>query len=111
MPTGEQKPTEPVHSAAPANPEAGSGSVPNINPGSGAPTGEQKQPTEPGHNAAPVNPEAGSGSVPNINPQSGVPTGQHPVEAAVAPTQGEMMSKRKFNINPFNNETNERNDK
>jgi hypothetical protein len=61
--------------------------------------GEQMQPTEPGHNAAPVNPEAGSGSVPNINPQSG------------APTQGEMMSKRKFNINPFNNETNERNDK
>ena len=40
-----------------------------------------------------------------------MPTGQHPVEAAVAPTQGEMMSKRKFNINPFNNETNERNDK
>ena len=110
-PTGEQKPTEPVHNAALENSEAGSGSVPNINPGSGAPTGEQKQPTEPGHNAAPVNPEAGSGSVPNINPQSGVPTGQHPVEAAVAPTQGEMMSKRKFNINPFNNETNERNDK
>ena len=99
-PTGEQKqPTEPVHNTAPVNPEAGSGSVPNINPGSGAPTGEQKQPTEPVHNAAPVNPEAGSGSVPNINPQSG------------APTQGEMMSKRKFNINPFNNETNERNDK
>ena len=74
------------------------------------PTGEQK-PTEPGHNAALENPEAGSGSVPNINPGNGVPTGQHPVEAAVAPTQGEMMSKRKFNINPFNNETNERNDK
>ena len=109
-PTGEQKPTEPGHNAALENPEAGSGSVPNINPGSGAPTGEQK-PTEPGHNAALENPEAGSGSVPNINPGNGVPTGQHPVEAAVAPTQGEMMSKRKFNINPFNNETNERNDK
>ena len=108
---GEQmQTTEPGHNAAPANPEAGSGSVPNINPGSGAPTGEQK-PTEPGHNAALENPEAGSGSVPNINPGNGVPTGQHPVEAAVAPTQGEMMSKRKFNINPFNNETNERNDK
>ena len=105
------QPTEAGHNAAPVNPETGSGSVPNINPGSGAPTGEQMQPTEAGHNAAPVNPEAGSGSVPNINPGNGVPTGQHPVEVAVAPTQGEMMSKRKFNINPFNNETNERNDK
>ena len=75
------------------------------------PTGEQMQPTEAGHNAAPGNPETGSGSMQNINPESGVPTGQHPVEVAVAPTQGEMMSKRKFNINPFNNETNERNDK
>ena len=111
-PTGEQKqPTEPGHNAAPVNPETGSGSVPNINPGSGAPTGEQMQPTEAGHNAAPGNPETGSGSMQNINPESGVPTGQHPVEVAVAPTQGEMMSKRKFNINPFNNETNERNDK
>ena len=111
-PTGEQKqPTEPGHNAAPVNPETGSGSVPNINPESGAPTGEQMQPTEAGHNAAPGNPETGSGSMQNINPESGVPTGQHPVEVAVAPTQGEMMSKRKFNINPFNNETNERNDK
>ena len=109
---GEQKqPTELGHNAAPVNPETGSGSVPNINPGSGAPTGEQMQPTEAGHNAAPGNPETGSGSMQNINPESGVPTGQHPVEVAVAPTQGEMMSKRKFNINPFNNETNERNDK
>ena len=109
---GEQmQPTEPGHNAAPGNPETGGGSRQNINPESGAPTGEQKQPTEPGHNAALENPEAGSGSVPNINPGNGVPTGQHPVEVAVAPTQGEMMSKRKFNINPFNNETNERNDK
>ena len=105
------QPTEPGHNAALENPEAGSGSVPNINPGNGVPTGEQMQPTEAGHNAAPGNPETGSGSMQNINPESGVPTGQHPVEVAVAPTQGEMMSKRKFNINPFNNETNERNDK
>ena len=109
---GEQKqPTELGHNAAPVNPETGGGSMQNINPESGAPTGEQMQPTEAGHNAAPVNPETGSGSMQNINPESGVPTGQHPVEVAVAPTQGEMMSKRKFNINPFNNETNERNDK
>jgi hypothetical protein len=109
---GEQKqPTELGHNAAPVNPETGGGSMQNINPESGAPTGEQMQPTEAGHNAAPGNPETGSGSMQNINPESGVPTGQHPVEVAVAPTQGEMMSKRKFNINPFNNETNERNDK
>ena len=111
-PTGEQmQPTEAGHNAAPVNPETGGGSMQNINPESGAPTGEQMQPTEAGHNAAPVNPETGGGSMQNINPESGVPTGQHPVEVAVAPTQGEMMSKRKFNINPFNNETNERNDK
>ena len=111
-PTGEQmQPTEAGHNAAPVNPETGGGSMQNINPESGAPTGEQMQPTEAGHNAAPGNPETGSGSMQNINPESGVPTGQHPVEVAVAPTQGEMMSKRKFNINPFNNETNERNDK
>ena len=105
------QPTEAGHNAAPVNPETGGGSMQNINPESGAPTGEQMQPTEAGHNAAPGNPETGSGSMQNINPESGVPTGQHPVEVAVAPTQGEMMSKRKFNINPFNNETNERNDK